>query len=90
MKTLFDVSCAKFKNYDNHYIVYNRCFNKFNVIIHLKTLILHKSLKYHNEVLYFFEQNETIKCPLHIIKLYSFWLTFQGNKRTYIYINIIT
>ena len=52
MKTLFHVSYSKF--YDNYYVVYNTCFNKFNVIIHLKTLILShpkyytKFFKYHN------------------------------------------
>ena len=55
MKTLFHEFYSKF--YDNYYVVYNTCFNKYNVIIHLKTLILShpkfytKFFKYHSEVL---------------------------------------
>ena len=55
MKTLFDVSYAKF--YNNYYAVYNTCLNKFYIIMHVKTLILRhlkyytNFWKYHNKVL---------------------------------------
>ena len=73
MKTLFDVSYAKF--YDNYYVVYSTCFNKFNCndtfkYINAKTFIknancLKNVISYHNYELqliiyiYFYKNGDT-------------------------------
>ena len=41
MKTFFDMSYAKYKGYNNDFVIQNTYFDKCNVIIiHLKTLML--------------------------------------------------